>query len=816
MVDTNNISKWIAIVEGTLPNDVVKVDEEILEQSACGGCDDWECPECFPDTEHESALQQMPGIIIVQPDNQDNNMGNEYPTATSTDQDGVGMAGAKPVHCPTCGHSNDGQDSHDHEVDVAMLPQDDEVEFEEDSVNIEQKKLPRSGGGVKLGHIVQKFVPDVVAPSSMGDGEVDEATGAPKQTKTKQQDINLDPYADSDIFGSQDSYPLAEPDDGELNDTLPDQDNTIPHMPTASASSTRDKTANMTPSDTMRDFMNRINPEAGGDEPELEINPQDQENALVARTASDVPAVISSAMRIAGEESPEWHHVGNLPGFASRNIRGIGRNIFSMFTSTPLEKIQTVANVDGQGPNTESEVRAVASWLHNNAEDLGTVELSHGQAIPGYHPDVKEYSINGVRFHVVRDPMGHYIYAYPDADARTNQGNGRIENNNVLRKDTDMPRLRESIITLSLLESLEWDGMVKEAMAEFEVEESTLSKSLGKSSKRSKGANTLISLMHKNHKLDNDAILNTYPYSTRMFWKQFKSNPDQFMILKGANGVAAIKPSLESFNKRKKAKEAKGGVYNPEEDTYLQYQVVAYMDDGDKVDANFLRMPPAKDDEKHDTFADKDIMRTRGGDPRKRDTEYSIFDKLRDTIGELRFIWVARGYKGKEDMPPEPDADAKIDASTVLHHPAVNREKMARRKELKGPENKELSSYEAMDAVFKKIRPVMKKVANQAIMLVKPRLIRALEQDSPEEVVDKYKNALTKINRFLMAIDTTKDVSTSSNEMALFKNALISASGGHQTYSKEFTNYLNSLLKGNTAALQPVFAAIRDSLLGKV
>ena len=215
----------------------------------------------------------------------------------------------------------------------------------------------------------------------------------------------------------------------------PEDDNEPAHLPTASRDTTRSRIGQMTPSDTMRDYMNRINPDVGAAEPDL---PDTAANELVIRTARDVPSVISRSMQAAGVQSPEWHTVNNLPGFQDRNIRGMGRQMFGLFTSTPIEQIKTIANVEGQGPNTDAELRSVAAWLRDNAEDMGKVEVSHGQAIPGYNPDVKEYRANGIRFHVVRDPMGQYIYAYPDKDARLGGPDRRDR-----LSDRNTPRLRE-------------------------------------------------------------------------------------------------------------------------------------------------------------------------------------------------------------------------------------------------------------------------------------------------------------------------------------------------------------------------------------
>jgi len=266
-----------------------------------------------------------------------------------------------------------------------------------------------------------------------------EADDPKKFTKTKHKDSL------SDIFKNKDSNPLAAPDSKSVaqNDPM--------DLPTASASSTRSKLKNLSPTDQMRDLMNRINPNIGVDEPGL-VEP-DLTDELVVRTANDVPSVMSTAMKNTGFQSPEWNTVNNLPGYQNPNIRGMGRQMFGMFTSTPLEKIKVIANLNGQGPNTTAEVRAVASWLHKNAEDLGDTVIDFGMAIPGYEPDVKEYKKNGIRFQVVRDLMGEYIYAYPDNDARIH---GQSENKSKQKRLKDSVTEDENNISKIPLMKKKW------------------------------------------------------------------------------------------------------------------------------------------------------------------------------------------------------------------------------------------------------------------------------------------------------------------------------------------------------------------------
>jgi hypothetical protein len=621
-------------------------------------------------------------------------------------------------------------------------------------------------------------------------GGVEEAVDGPKPTKTKTATSYLDDL--DDVFNAPQASPIAkyEPqDDGEFNDTI-DGPAPIPQMPTASADSTRRKTSAMNPSELMRDMMNRISPDAGGDEADLPDDPTEPTSALVARTAADVPAVIGNAMVAAGEEMPEWHTVNNLPGFKQRNVRGMGRQIFGMFTRTPLEQIQTIANVDGQGPNTDAELRSVASWLQQNADDLGEVELSHGDAIPGYHPDVKEYSLSGVRFHVVRDPMGQYIYAYPDADSTTNQGNTQLNNN------PTTPRLREEtdqMLKLSITEAIKFDDIIRDGLVQIsessELDESSLSKLIGKQ----KGGQHLVQWLHRKHKLGNLAELTPQPFSERMLWKEFKSNPDNFVIVSATGGVAGIKPYEQMIKDRMAQAAKKGKTYDPSGDSTLQYQIVAFTDDGQQVNPALLQpKPKAGDDSEKE--ADPTVMKARMGKINGRDTQNpdNVFNLLADQIGTLRTVYLA------------------------AH--AVERGKMAKRADLKkGPADMDQTA--AITAILKRVRPVLKSLAMQALSTINNRAKRFIDGGNFEGA-QKVAASGAKLRQFLATLDTSGEIAIDTSWGSGTKSfseqitKALSQAANAPVGSEEFKKYLNAAAKGNSAALKPVLDSLRDNLVG--
>ncbi len=639
-----------------------------------------------------------------------------------------------------------------------------------------------------------------------GIGEVDEAEGDPKPTKMKTKTRHALDDLDDLTGGFAGDYGVADYTDPSEplrtgSHTGPTGTAPTPQMPSASAASTQAKTSAMNPSELMRDMMSRIHPDAGGDEPELDNEPVDQENAIVARTAADVPAAVNSAMVATGTSVPEWHTVNNLPGFRQRNVRGMGRSIFGMFTRTPLAQIQTIANVDGQGPNTDAEMRAVANFLRQNAEDMGEVELSQGQAIPGYQPDVKEYRINGVRFHIVRDPMGQYIYAYPDADSTTNQGQGRLGGQGGAgpaqgRLPGAMPRLREEEnmkFKLSITEAIKLDDIIRNGLKQItnesmqEIDESSLSKLIGKQA----GGQKLVQWLHRKHKLGNMADLQPQPFNERMMWKEFKRNPDNFVVVSATGGVAGIKPYEKMIRDRMAAAAKKGKEYDPGGDSTLQYQVIAFTDDGQQVDPALLQPAPEAGDERE---ADPTVMRARMGKISGKDTQNpdNVFNLLAEQIGALRTVYLASG--------------------------AVEREKMKGREELKkGPGD--LDQNVAVQQIFNRIRPVLKKLASEAMSTITNRARRFMDGGNFEGA-QKLSASAIKLKQFLTALDKSGDIAldagrgSGTRDLSQQIQTSLSTAAGAPIGSEGYKKYLNAAASGNSVALKPVLDSLRDLLVG--
>jgi hypothetical protein len=228
---------------------------------------------------------------------------------------------------------------------------------------------------------------------------LDEAT----KTKTKTKiDIDLEPQHDQ---------PLAN------RTPEPEAPAAAPERKKASAADTARATAGIH-NPRMADMLSRMrNIEADPEDDWAGFDDEPEANIDVHVTTQNLPAVAGQKLQAAGVQEPDFHKVSNLPGNMSRAIRTLGKQLFRTLTRTATEDVYVVANLGGQGPNSTGEVNAVANWVREHGEDLGDGNIDFDTTIPGYNADIKQYSAGGIRWLLVRDEFGNYIYSWPEADS---------------------------------------------------------------------------------------------------------------------------------------------------------------------------------------------------------------------------------------------------------------------------------------------------------------------------------------------------------------------------------------------------------------
>ena len=296
----------------------------------------------------------------------------------------------------------------------------------------------------------------------------DDKSASSKPVKDKE----ADPF-DSSMFKPQKSQPVAKvdkSDDTKSNTPSAEKSKAdTPDIKKASAADTAKAMKGVSATDDMRDMMSRINvpDDMVANEPELDTDraPGDEEQPEPVNP-NNVPAMISREIAAAMPDTvdPQFHQVKNLPGYMSRAIRAMGRETFKNYTDTPVEDISVLANLGGQGPNSEREINAVSSWLKQNGTKLDASELGFGDMIPGYSAQTMLYSTAGMRFLVVKDFAGGYIYVWPEGSSSnalgSDQGSAKA-----LSAPKDEPRRARSLAAPRSAEPEEYSGNVDDDLA---------------------------------------------------------------------------------------------------------------------------------------------------------------------------------------------------------------------------------------------------------------------------------------------------------------------------------------------------------------
>jgi hypothetical protein len=253
-----------------------------------------------------------------------------------------------------------------------------------------------------------------------------------KTTRTKQKS-KLDP----NMFGPKIDQPVAKVDplDDIKKNAGVGKDKPTVDIKKASQSDTLKATGKIAPTDDMRDMLSRmrdidVDPDLAG-----YPDPEPPENLpSVDVNTRNLPAVAGQALQAAGVQNPDFHQVANLPGNMADQIRQLGKSLFGALTATPTKRIHVVANLGGQGPNTNQEVQAVAGFLKDHGDDLGPGNIDFDNVMPGYSAQTHMFNAAGIRWMLVKDFAGQYIYCWPEEDS--------VDASPKLSNDNDYKQLR--------------------------------------------------------------------------------------------------------------------------------------------------------------------------------------------------------------------------------------------------------------------------------------------------------------------------------------------------------------------------------------
>ena len=218
-------------------------------------------------------------------------------------------------------------------------------------------------------------------------------------------------------------------------------------------------------------------------------------------------------------------------------------------------------------------------------------------------------------------------------------------------------------------------------------------------------------------------------------------------------------------------------------------EIIAFTDDGQQVDPKLLQPAPKPGEERE---ADPTVMKARMGKINGKDMQNpdNVFNLLADQIGALRTVYLAAS--GVERGKMKSRADMKV-TPKMDHRTAIKK-------------------------IFKRVQPILKTLANQALGNIKRRMDRYNAGEN-YEAAQKLSGSAVKLKQFLATLDTSAEINlndTYGNNMKSFTdqitNAIVKASGAYKG-SEEFNEFLEKAANGSAIELKPVLDALRDNLV---
>lgn len=341
--------------------------------------------------------------------------------------------------------------------------------------------------------------------------------------------------------------------------------------------------------------------------------------------------------------------------------------------------------------------------------------------------------------------------------------------------------------------------------SDYLLSESTLSKLIGSVP----GGQNIVRWMHARHLLSNTAEYKSHPFSERIMWSEFKSHPDQFMIISASNGVAGIKPNEAYIRSRQAEKAAKGQEYNPALDNRLTYQIIAFRRD-EQVDPALLRNPADVDRD-----SDPTVMKARGGLVGKTDTRntFNIFDSLARQIGSLQAVYISTsrstGIK-KADVKKyvRGFAPGSTAASTTG---GIERDKMA----LRRPQVQPVDVNSEMARFKDKLQPVaaslFDRIGRLAMLDIKEKKNDAKAAGNRADL-QRWTEVGKHITDLLTSIKKSKGVDITAGPVAQLINRSIKAAAAEQ--GSELADYVAQLnATPGAEKLKPFMAALKANMI---
>jgi hypothetical protein len=183
----------------------------------------------------------------------------------------------------------------------------------------------------------------------------------------------------------------------------------------------------------------------------------------------------------------------------------------------------------------------------------------------------------------------------------------------------------------------------------------------------------------------------------------------------------------------------------------------------------------------------------------------NVFNLIAEQLGPIQSVYLTGDA---------PDGDPELEQPTFKG--GIERDKMKKRSDLK--KTTEPSENESIQKIFKRVRPVLKTLGNQAVSQIM-RTARRYMDGGNFEGAQKAATVGNKLKKFLISLDTSNDINIDDGYGSAnrdFSQAIIKSleqASGSRRGTDSFKQWLGDAANGNSAALKPVLDGLRDTLV---
>jgi len=221
----------------------------------------------------------------------------------------------------------------------------------------------------------------------------------------KYAEADITDYFDAPVEPQYQVAPTTKPRDPAVADRIPTQD--ISNMKAPEMSSELSAKA----SNHLADLSQNTDLVDVPEEEDQSFSTEDEEEEVDETTA----IATMPDNKLTTELAPStWFTVSELPGNADQQIRALGKNVFSQFTTTSTDDMIAMSTLS----NDEEEVKKNYAAIQKLGRKIKSVDLDFEQTMPGYQAEGEIWRAKGYEFLLVKDEFGYYVYGWLENESK--------------------------------------------------------------------------------------------------------------------------------------------------------------------------------------------------------------------------------------------------------------------------------------------------------------------------------------------------------------------------------------------------------------